>query len=937
MVASRVQRASAAEAVVSATTASVSPRYRVENFPAELRALDRWVCFQITQRTNGKTKKLPLIPGVRPMPGVKSTAEADNPATWRSFAEALADAEARGLYLAFAFGRDLDFFFIDADDVVQPNGTIRSDIITLRDTLDTFTEWSAREIGVHIIGKGVFPERCGNRPVPPGCKPLERYPLNGNRFCIFTGNVLPGFETIEERSAVLAALFPPRPRHSSNSTEASGSGRSTGKLDDAEVDAIVKSALPFWTDGRRHHMALYLSGELARQGVSREQAATIIEKCAADDSDPGAKLTACHDTYDDLEAGETVSGWYGLKEVCGLTNEELAPLEAILGGFWQRHNTARPNRPGRAKSESQPGDAEPIMAPAFPLDALPVAVRIYVMAAADSLGVPPEMVGMPIIGLAGAMVGNRVHLTLKNSWREFMTLYIAVVAPPGSAKTPSLNLAKWPLDALQDRARDVYRERLDAFEAELENWKQSGRERGEEKPKKPELRHYFSTDLTVEALVSMLGRSPGVAIVRDEIGGWVASMDQYRGGKGADRQSYLQLWSGLTIKSDRKSGESIYARNPVACVVGGIQPDLAGDLHDAAKRRDGFVERVLPLVPDIGVAYWTDVAPTTEQYRGVLDIFELLDRLPFADRTTGADLVAGVDVTLTREAKATWVAWVNENATLAAAAEGLAAGFMAKLPAHVARFALILHLLWNPDDPRRLLNAQRMEDAIELGEFCRAHIGRFLALLKSAAPRTSAGVSARVMRILRNANPEIDDGWVTRSVIYRGLRNVTPEHLTTALEELIESGAIEMEVVPGKTKTTQNYRIRISHYSHFSADDRSEAPHGGSTARNNANNANNANGVRKEDVRVAGVMQTFVSEDHAGLRRAPHGGPATSSPNGKAHEEEPIEASAPPADWDGQIPVDCGQPKVCQVLGPCAASLQTGGCLLGRIAVEAIA
>ena len=61
-------------------------------------------------------------------------------------------------------------------------------------------------------------------------------------------------------------------------------------------------------------MALYLSGVLARQGVPREQAAAIIEQLRASDSDPGAKIAACHDTYDDRDAGAEFAGWTGLQD-----------------------------------------------------------------------------------------------------------------------------------------------------------------------------------------------------------------------------------------------------------------------------------------------------------------------------------------------------------------------------------------------------------------------------------------------------------------------------------------------------------------------------------------------------------------------------------------------------------------------------------------------
>ena len=48
-----------------------------------------------------------------------------------------------------------------------------------------------------------------------------------------------------------------------------------------------------------------------------------------------------------------------------------------------------------------------IAAPAFPIDVFPERVRVYVEAAARSLSVPPEMVGVPLLGLAGALIGDR--------------------------------------------------------------------------------------------------------------------------------------------------------------------------------------------------------------------------------------------------------------------------------------------------------------------------------------------------------------------------------------------------------------------------------------------------------------------------------------------------------------------------------------------------
>jgi hypothetical protein len=161
-----------------------------------------------------------------------------------------------------------------------------------------------------------------------------------------------------------------------------------------------------------------------------------------------------------------------------------------------------------------------------------------------------------------------------------------------------------------------------------------------------------------------------------------------------------------------------------------------------------------------------------------------------SSKVTPQHLTASAEVTLSPAAKALWVAWLNENAGIVSTSSGLAAGFYAKLPAHVARFALILHALWNPDDPRGMVSAERMEDAIELGEYFRVHIRRFLELLQTSAPTTFAGLSARIVRILRMVRRESDDGWATRSDLLRCLGNVTAGDLTATLNDLQVAGPL---------------------------------------------------------------------------------------------------------------------------------------------------
>jgi len=65
--------------------------------------------------------------------------------------------------------------------------------------------------------------------------------------------------------------------------------------------------------------------------------------------------------------------------------------------------------------------------PAFPIDVLPPAVRAYVADAAASLSASAEMVAVPLLEFVGSTIGNRLHLILKHSYREYPTLYLTIV------------------------------------------------------------------------------------------------------------------------------------------------------------------------------------------------------------------------------------------------------------------------------------------------------------------------------------------------------------------------------------------------------------------------------------------------------------------------------------------------------------------------------
>ena len=425
------------------------------------------------------------------------------------------------------------------------------------------------------------------------------------------------------------------------------------------------------------------------------------------------------------------------------------------------YGTRRP-----ASTPSGPATALLVLVPPFPVDALPPTARAFVLAGAEALGCPPDFVAPHLLAFCGAVAGNSRTLRLKPGYAVAPIFWEGVVGRPGTVKTPALNHARRPLDVLQQESWERYT-------AELERWEG---EKPAERGARPRPEHFFATDTTTEAVAWALTTSRGLAVSHDELAAWVGSFDAYK--KGGDRPTWLSAWSGAPLKPNRKTGEPIFVPDPVVCVLGGVQPAVLPSLAGEAARDDGFVPRLLLAWPDAEPQPWSDAAVGEDVVGDLLAVVRAL-RLP-GEQT--------VVTTLSENAYAEWKRWFDENQRVVAASAGLAAGWAAKAPVHLARIALVLHLIAHPRDHARTLDAGTLRDAIQVVEFYRAHLGRVLPAFGGSASRTGgAGLAARVLRVLERALP----AWVGRAELAIRLGGHDPaEAVGAVLEDLLATGRV---------------------------------------------------------------------------------------------------------------------------------------------------
>ncbi len=252
---------------------------------------------------------------------------------------------------------------------------------------------------------------------------------------------------------------------------------------------------------------------------------------------------------------------------------------------------------------------------AFPAEVFPAQVADYFRASAESIGVPEDYIGVSALPILGASAGRARSLQVKKGYFEFSALWTAVVGPPGCAKSPALRAARGPISEAEKKWLAEHQKELLSFGVEEERykqahkcWKDSGCEgQPPDKPKAPTLRQLTLDDCTVEAAARVLADNPkGLAIVKDEIDGWVLGMNKYNGGKGNDKQFWLSAWAGASTKVNRagthKEGP-LFINHPFVGVAGMMVPASLpnirggwrkGDAHDET----GFPDRFLWSYPD---------------------------------------------------------------------------------------------------------------------------------------------------------------------------------------------------------------------------------------------------------------------------------------------------------------------------------------------------
>jgi replicative DNA helicase len=395
-----------------------------------------------------------------------------------------------------------------------------------------------------------------------------------------------------------------------------------------------------------------------------------------------------------------------------------------------------------------PMPIENVAGPSFPIEALPVCIRDFVLEVSEARQVPVDLPGVLALGSLSACVGGKAKIEINPSYSEPLNIFVASVLGPGTRKSAVFADTVSPIEDWEtDQA-----ERMRPLVIEAEEQRQIEEERLRQLRKKaskeadPGLRQalveeaaeiseslsdllrfprIIADDVTPERLAGLLAEHAGRISVMSAEGGIFGTMaGRYSSSGESHFDVFLKGHAGDPLRVDRIGRPPEYVRSPALTLALAIQPEVLRMAADHVEfRRRGLLARFLFSIPEdrVGHRLYREggINPNAKSSYEAR-IRALLD-LPTPDDPSAIPVLR-----LDHDAIVEWVRFHDE--TESAQGQGGALrpirDWASKLSGAVARIAGLLHLAELAKEPRPWeipVNIETMLCAVALGEYFRDH------------------------------------------------------------------------------------------------------------------------------------------------------------------------------------------------------------------------
>jgi hypothetical protein len=266
-------------------------------------------------------------------------------------------------------------------------------------------------------------------------------------------------------------------------------------------------------------------------------------------------------------------------------------------------------------------------------EALPGSLASPLLKLANWLNLKPESYLTALLTTTSILHKAGTKVVLNKEWDFEVTpnLYSAIIAPSSQKKSPIFKaICTKPLKVLQQEALKDYKQRMQIYEEQLKAWEVTKPEERGQPPVKPERKIYFFTKTTGEGLTYQAARCPeqGMLYLTDELAGMLNAQNQYRGGKGSDKQDLLSNYDGTGDVVLRAEGVKSEVDFILLGILGGIQPKVMQKLLGTCDDPDGGWARFTFVNQPVSASQMSADGGNYETTELLTDLYRRIDALP---------------------------------------------------------------------------------------------------------------------------------------------------------------------------------------------------------------------------------------------------------------------------------------------------------------------
>lgn len=143
----------------------------------------------------------------------------------------------------------------------------------------------------------------------------------------------------------------------------------------------------------------------------------------------------------------------------------------------------------------------------FPIDVFPSEFQKLINGVSVSMDINNAVVATILLTILSASAGNTVKVSPKRDYYVAPFLWAGIVLPPGTAKSPTINMLVSPIKKMQSKAHLKYKQEMQEYEIKLNAFKKD-KTGTVEQPELPIMEQFYVSDSTVEALADVFESQP---------------------------------------------------------------------------------------------------------------------------------------------------------------------------------------------------------------------------------------------------------------------------------------------------------------------------------------------------------------------------------------------------------------------------------------------